>query len=69
MAGTITVFTVEGFPEHLMFTTPENFSRVLTDNEINPDKVKFQVITFESIELLLRGVIQYKAVELSNEIR
>lgn len=69
MAGTLTVFTVEGFPEHLMFTTPESFSRVLLDNDINPDKVTYQNISYESIDMLLRGAIQYKAIVLSNEIR
>lgn len=69
MSKTITVFTVEGFPNQVLFTTPENFSRVLIATNIDTTKVHWSNITFETIDLLLRGGIQCKSIDLSNEIR
>ncbi|GAI59331.1 unnamed protein product [marine sediment metagenome] len=51
----LTVFQIDGVPEHIYFTKAENFEQVLTDRNIDKEFVKAQEVSMETLLLLTEG--------------
>lgn len=48
----LTIFIVDGKQDEIYVTNPNSYSRVLSDLNIDPDKVTFQNVSFEQLLLI-----------------
>ena len=55
----LVIFIVDNDFEHLYFTTSDNYSEVLNELMVEPERVKFKTIPMESISLMLDGQLDY----------
>jgi len=60
----LTIFMIDGLSENIYITTPEEYSKVLANLGVNPDKVTYQNITLERLILVSDRVTGYIVVNL-----
>ena len=51
----LTVFSIDGVPEHIYFCKSENYEKVLMGRDIDKEFVMSQEISLETIMLLAEG--------------